>query len=58
MPPRAAVVFGALALAASPAASQDRPPAGRTGGPLPYLASGETYPLWSIGLSLPVSARR
>jgi hypothetical protein len=23
-----------------------------------YLSSGETYPLWSIGLSLPVSARR
>ena len=23
-----------------------------------YLASGEAYPLWSIGLSLPVSARR
>jgi hypothetical protein len=23
-----------------------------------YLSSGETYPLWSIGLGLPVSARR
>ena len=35
MPPRAAVlVFGVLALAASPAASQDRPPIERMGGPV------------------------